>query len=84
MQHVSKNIHQKQPKFQPQQNSSMLENHRHVTVFLNYCIEFCQPTFHTHSCLRVSFSKAAIIILKKDKIVYATNLKSVTITFFFC
>ena len=45
--------------------------------------QFLQPPLHTHSCLHVSFSKAAIFKSKAKQIVNLTILKTITTTFFF-
>ena len=56
---------------------------RHITLFKDLEIKFLQPPLFTHSCLRVYFSKAAIIISKAEQIFNLSILKTVTTTFFF-
>ena len=46
-------------------------------------ITFLQPLLQTHSCLHVSFSKAAIIKSKAEQMFNLQIVKSVTSTFFF-
>ena len=51
------------------------EKPKHVTLFKILRSNFCNHFFYTHSCLRVSFSKAAIIKSKAKQIFYPLILK---------
>ena len=76
-----KKFHQKHPKFQPWWNSSVLKKPMHVTFFKILRSIFATTTLK-HSCLHVSFSKAAIIKSKAKNFFNSPILNSVTITFF--